>query len=161
MGIVALVAVGCGGSSSSGGAAADFSGDYTVAVTNVSNACQFDTWTVGDTTSGVPFTVTQSGSEVTGVIGGLAKAYYDVALGSDTFTGTGSGNHVKLVIHGTNSFKKNKCTYTVIATLDGDLSADALAGQIAYTAATNGSPDCAPLGACSSVQKFSGSRPPK
>ncbi len=156
-----LAAAGCS-SSSSGGTTTDFSGDYTVAVATDNNDCQFSGFTAGDTASGVPFTVTQSAADVTGVIGGsLAKVYYDVALGSHTFTGLASDNHVSMVIHGTNSFKQQSCTYTVIATLSGTLSGDSLAGQIAYSAATNGSADCAPLGACSTLQSFNGSRPPK
>ncbi len=42
------------------------------------------------------------------------------------------------------------------AVIDGDI----LTGQINYTSATNGNPDCAGITGCRSFQDFNGTRPP-
>lgn len=158
--LLPLLGIGCSGSNFTS-SPADFSGDYTVAVTNVSNGCQFGFWTVGQQVTGVPITVTQSGSNVTAVVSGVAALYYDTALGSATYTGTAAGDQLSLTIDGNKQFPKGNCTYTVIATLKAKLTGDSLSGTIDYTAATNGASDCPPLGSCASAQKFNGSRPPK
>ncbi len=89
--LVGLAVAGCSGSSTSSSPPADFSGDYSVAITNGQNGCNFKTWTVGSSSNGTPVTITQNGSSASASVGGVAGGYYDVILGSHVFSGTVSG----------------------------------------------------------------------
>jgi hypothetical protein len=140
---------------------ADVAGDYTLSITNGSNGCGLDNWTEGDTSTGIPFTVTQSGSQVTGTVGGTSGLFFDLWLGGRVFTGTVEENTVHLSLYGTAAKQQGNCTYTVNATVSAVSSGDVLQGQIRYTAATNGNPDCASLEGCVSSQSFNGTRPPQ
>jgi len=158
--VVAAVAwMGCG-DDDEGGHAADFAGDWTLAITNGDNGCAFDNWEVGNTASSIPFTITQSGVDVTGNVGGLAGTYLDVVLGSHTFTGDVAGSNALMTLYGSRSGSQGNCTWTVNATVDADIDGDVIIGTIDYTIATNGNPDCASLEGCHSVQDFNGTRPP-
>lgn len=139
---------------------ADFRGDYTIALTNGDNGCGFANWTEGDTATGVQFTITQEGSAITGIIGGGTGWWATVVLGDDTFTGTVDGDSTTMTLYGTNSAQQSGCTYTVNATMNGDLDGDYLSGTIDYRASTNGSPDCGTLENCLTRQMFNGTRPP-
>ncbi|HEY3352480.1 MAG TPA: hypothetical protein VGQ83_04475 [Polyangia bacterium] len=154
--VVALCTAACGDD-----APAAVAGDYTLSLTNHENGCAFQSWQEGDTTTGVPFTITQSGSSATGTIGGAAGVYVEVLLGSKAFIGSVSGDALHLVLHGTRAFNEGACTYTVTGTADATLAQDVLQGSIVYTTATNGSPDCAALASCHATQVFNGTRPPQ
>jgi hypothetical protein len=140
---------------------ADVAGNYTLAITNGDNGCQFMNWTVGNQATGITMTITQMGSDITSatVMGG-AGLVLDAVLASHTFTGSVTGNDLDLKIIGSRAFTQNGCTYTVTAHATATLSGDALSGQIDYTTATNHSPDCGTLESCHSVQQFNGTRPP-
>lgn len=160
-GVVGLVLLpGCG-SDSFNTPPADFSGTYSVAVTNGANGCNFQNWTVGENAANTPVTITQDGSNVTADVGGVPAIYYGLILGGHVFQGTVSGHSMSMSIHGTPSFKQGNCTYTVIATLTGKLDGNSISGNIDYSAATNGGADCGALDKCASTQSFAGSRPPK
>jgi len=150
---------GCGGDGS-GGPAADFAGDWTLAITNGDNGCDFANWQVGNTATAIPFTITQSGVDVTGNVGGLAGTYLDVVLGSHTFTGDVVGSNAQMTLFGSRSASEGNCTWTVNATVDADIDGDVVVGTIVYTTATNGNPDCASREGCETVQDFNGTRPP-
>ena len=152
---IALCVAGCGDSSP-----ANVAGDYTLSLTNHENGCNFQTWTVGETTQGLPFTIVQNGTAVTGVIGGVAGDWVRLILGSDAFAGSVDGQALHLVLNGTRAYTEGGCTYTIIGTADAELAGDVLAGSIVYTTATNGSPDCGALAGCESIQVFNGTRPP-
>jgi len=138
----------------------DFAGDYTIAVTNHDNGCGFQNWTVGDSSTNIPLTVTQSGSDVTAILEGVVGTWVETILGERTFTGSASGHEMDVTLHGTRSYTQSNCTYTVNAHAVATLSGDTLAGTIGYTPSTNGSPDCGAIEGCVSTQAFNGTRPP-
>ena len=155
--LFAVLTLGCGNDDDE---PADFRGAYTVAVTNRDNPCGFPAWTVGSTLSGVPFNVTQSGSTVSGDVGGFALPVYDGLLGSHTFTGTGSGNALSMGITGTaTQAEGTTCTFTVNASLAATLDGDTLSGNVTYSKVTKSGTCTNPT--CRSVQAFNGTRPPR
>ena len=142
------------------GSPANVAGDYTVALTNHDNGCNLGNWTVGNMLTNVDVTITQSGDKLTATVGGLAGAALDVGLGGHVYNGHVDGTDVDLDLFGTRSMNSGNCTFTYNSTIIGSLSVDTLSGEIHYTAATNGNPDCATLQGCLSVQSFNGVRPP-
>lgn len=154
--ILALIAA-CGGTD----APADVAGDYAVNTTNRMNGCMFDNWTEGNSTSNIPVTLAQSGSDVTASIQGAIGGYVEAIAGTRTFTGDVSGSHVLAELHGQRSATKDNCTYTVLVTMSANLSGDTLSGTLTYTALTNQDPTCGYLQTCESVQDFNGLRPPR
>ena len=149
-----LVLAACGGS-------ADVAGNYTIALTNRDNGCNFQGWTVGQQTTGVGVQITQNGSSVTAAVQGAGTIGLDAALGSHTFTGSVSGDKLDLSITGTRALSMGNCAYTYNAAIAATSSGDALSGRITYTAATNGNSDCATLQGCMTFQDFNGTRPPQ
>ena len=143
------------------GSPANVAGNFSVNLTNKDNGCNFTNWTVGNMTTGVPVTITQSGGNVTATITGPAGLYVGAVLGSATFTGTVSGDTLDLILYGTHSATMGNCTYTVNAELKGTITGDVLDGTIDYKSATNGSPDCGAVQGCTSEQAFNGTRPPQ
>jgi hypothetical protein len=139
---------------------ADVAGDYTLAITNHDNGCSFQNWTVGESSSNVPLTITQNGHDVTAILEGVTGVWVEAGLGSKTFTGDVTGNALEVTLYGTRSGTQGGCAYTVNATAYATLAGDTLTGTIEYTPATNGSPDCGALEGCVSEQAFNGTRPP-
>ena len=139
---------------------ADVTGLYTTAITNRENGCNFNDWQEGDTTTGIQITVTQSGASAEALVGGAAGVWMNVSLGSNEYAGTVSGDQVYLTLHGTKSATVGNCTWTINSTLTATLTGDVLAGDIRYSPATNGSPDCASIEGCVSRQEFNGVRAP-
>lgn len=105
--------------------------------------------------------MTQSGGSVAGTVGGTGGLFLDLWLGGRVYTGTVRGNWIHMILYGTKSNQAGNCTYTVNSTVVAEIDGDVLVGDILYTAATNGNPDCAPLEGCSSLQSFNGTRPPE
>jgi hypothetical protein len=139
---------------------ADVAGDYSISTTNRENGCNFNDWTEGDTITNVPLMITQSGESLTGEVSGAWGTWLDLVLGSRIFTGKVDGDEVDMTLHGTNSASDGGCTWFVNAHLTGTLSGDVLTGNIRYTPATNGHPDCSTIEGCVSRQEFNGTRPP-
>lgn len=158
--LLALLAAASACGDDGGGTPTDAAGDWTLAITNGDNGCDFDQWQVGQTASSIPFTITQSGADVTGNVGGLAGTTLDVVLGSHTFTGDVAGHNALMTLYGERSATSGNCTWTVNATIDADVDGDVMVGTIDYTIATNGNPDCASREGCHTVQQFNGTRPP-
>ncbi len=140
---------------------ADVAGDYSVALTNRENGCDFANWTVGDMSSNIPVTITQDGSSVSATVGGGGAVVLDLALGSHVYQGNVNGSHIKATIFGNRSATDGNCTYTYNSTFDADADGDFLTGEIRYTPATNGNPDCAAIEGCVNRQEFNGNRPPQ
>jgi hypothetical protein len=153
---ICLCLVGCGGS----GNVPNVAGDYSINVTNGANGCNYANWQSGSTASSIAFTITQSGANLTGVLGGAVATYFDLLLGSHTFTGGAEGSAVQMTLYGKTAAQMGNCTYTVNATLNGTSNGDFLSGTIDYTDQGNGNPDCASIQGCKSTQSFTGSRPP-
>jgi hypothetical protein len=140
---------------------ADIAGDYSVAVTNETNGCNFASYVVGNQSTGVTVTITQTGGSATAAVTGLGVFALDAVLGGHTFTGTVDGDAVNLSLQGTATMMTGNCAYTyngaIIATADGD----ALMGKLTYTGATNNNSDCGSIQGCVTYQDFSGTRPPQ
>ena len=141
----------------------DPTGDYQITIVNRENGCHFEGWTEGTTTPYVVLGIRKSleSPALTGEIQGLAGAWVSLVLGTMQMTGEVDGDEVTLTLHGTRQLVQNGCSYNVIGTMHGPLEGDFLSGDIDYTTATNGSPDCGDLQTCSSRQEFNGTRPPE
>src|SRR5689334_18211446 len=109
--VLASVLGACSGSdASTPQPAADFSGKYTVSLTNQANGCNYANWQVGQTAQGIPFDITQTGANVTGQVQGLANITFAI-LGIGALTGTASGGTASLSNVGTTSLKQGQCAY--------------------------------------------------
>jgi hypothetical protein len=138
---------------------ADVAGDYTTMVTNRDNGCNFGNWNVGDSST-ASVTLTQSSNNVTATVTGLSALVLDASLGGHVYSGKISGNTLDVTLFGTRSNTTGSCIYTFNSEIHAEVQGDILMGQIDYSAATNGSPDCTAITNCRSFQDFSGLRPP-
>lgn len=141
-------------------APADVSGEWSTNLTNGANGCMLGNWTAGETTSGVPMTITQSGSTVTADIGGLAGAALVVALGTSRLTGVVSGNTVDLHADGRPG-SEGACAYTGALDIQLQVTGDTLTGTTHWSYDANSSPDCGYRATCDSTQSVNGARPPR
>ena len=140
---------------------ANVAGDYTISVTNDENACMLADWTVGETTTNIPLTITQSGTAINGSITGLAGAWFDVVVGVHDFDeGSVVGNNITLTMHGTRAYNSGGCTATLQVDAAGTLMGDVLQGELRYSFNTNGSAECGVLNTCFNTARFNGTRPP-
>ena len=153
--LVVVAGVGCGEDDP-----ANVAGNYTIAVTNGVNGCNFPDWTPGQTTPNIPVTVTQDGDAATATVSGLSGVFVEARLGSRTFNGKVGSSSMRLELFGTRSTTQGQCAFTVNGLLRADIDGDILQGSITYTTATNHAPDCGALENCESVQAFNGTRPP-
>lgn len=151
--LVLLGLAACGGN-------ANVAGEYTIALTNRDNGCSLANWTVGNQTSGVPVSITQSGDNVTAKVNGTAGAVLGLFIGTSSFTGD---NSIDLNALGTIAKQAGTCTWTYNGEITADLAGDVLTGRIDYRAADNGNPDCTTMNihGCDSYQDFNGTRPPQ
>ncbi len=135
-------------------------GEYSVSAVYGENGCAFTDWPTGNALQNVPFTVTQTGAELTAELGGIVGGVVALIHGSNKYTGTLKGNSATLTIFGTVPQSKGNCTYTfnnvVVATFSGDF----VTGRLSFTPAVTGNPDCAAV-ACESVMSVNGARPPR
>jgi hypothetical protein len=156
----ALSVIAAGVAACSGGnfqsTTANISGEYSVTLTNESNACMFTSWTNGATTQDVHVTFAQSGTTATATVDGVAAAVFDLVLGTATFQGSVQGDSFTLTAIGSNSAKDGMCAYTLKSTMQGSISGATIQGTVTYTETTNGSPDCGYRSTCSSVESFAG-----
>jgi hypothetical protein len=136
-------------------------GSYSVQLSNGSNGCMFQNYTVGSDTMNVPVTVTQNGSTATAVVSGVAGDYLNLVLGSDSFSGSVDGDSLDLTLTGTRALSSGNCAYTYNATLNASLVDNSLTGTVDYTADTNNGSDCGALVGCVTTQNLAGSRPPQ
>src|SRR5262249_48772367 len=97
-------------------------------------------------------------NNVTAVVAGLAGFALDVGLGGHSFTGKITGSDLDLHLFGTRSNTAGNCTYTLNAGIRAAVSGNTLTGQIDYTSATNGNPDCSTIEKCDSFQDLIGTR---
>ncbi len=135
-------------------------GNYTVALTNEDNGCNFQGYTVGAQSTGVQVAITQQGTNASADIMGGGGLVLDAVLGGHVFTGSVSGDALDLKLQGTHANTTGNCTYTYNGEIKATLMTDTLTGRISYTAATNGNSDCASIQGCVTFQNFNGTRPP-
>ena len=140
---------------------ADVAGDYSMAITNGQNGCNFDNWTMGDSSTDIGVTITQNEDIASAEVRGLVGGFLSLWLGSNLFRGEVSGSSLALTLFGTTSRTQGSCSYTINSELDATLDGDLLHGRLYYHSSTNGSPDCGVLEGCVSVQDFNGTRPPR
>ena len=137
-------------------------GAFTIALTNDVNDCQLANWTQGNTSSGIPFDITQNGTSVVGKVGAGAGLVMAVWLGSAQFGGTVTGSDIVLTNLSNKPAKDGTCDYNTQAKITGTLNGDVITGNITYSYipanGTGGS--CGFRNTCTSVQKFNGTRPP-
>lgn len=134
-------------------------GSWTTNLTNGANGCMFDNWTVGDTTTGVPVTITQDGSAVTLVVTGAYATGLDIVIGAHTFDGAVDGNEVNARLTG-RAGSTGGCAYTTVGDLQGTISGDTITGNLVWSFDTNSSADCGMYATCESLQAMNGTRPP-
>lgn len=140
---------------------ADVSGEYSASITARDNGCNIANWTVGNTATAIPVTITQMDGSASADIGGLARIALDLSIGGHVFTGDVDGSSFELRVIGTRAQNMGNCTYTFDGELDGKISGDSISGRLNFTTATNNNSDCATLKACVSFQEFAASRPPR
>jgi hypothetical protein len=143
------------------GGPANVAGDWHIDLTNRDNGCMLGNWTVGDTASGIPVTITQASGDATADVGGLARAALDAGLAGHVFTGPVDGSDIDLQLFGMRSLNQGNCAFTYNAEIFGTVSGNTMTGEVHYTAATNNNPDCSTLQGCLSVQEFAGARNPQ
>lgn len=143
-----------------GCAPADVAGGYTVNVTNGANDCEVMNWTVGDSASAIPMTITQDEGTVQAVVMGAAAIYLNLVAGSATFNGDVAGDRIAASLIGDNPQRQGECTFTYTVDMDATVSGDVIEGDLTYRAVTNGHPDCGILETCQNRQSFNGTRPP-
>lgn len=136
-------------------------GTYTINVTNKTNGCNFQNWTVGDSATNIGVVINQQGSSANADVMGATRVYLDLVLGSHVFNGSVDGNDLDLKIAGTRSGTMGNCTLTIDAELLATLNGDVLTGRINYHYHGNGNTDCAPYDGCTSYQDMNGTRPPQ
>jgi len=134
-------------------------GDYAVMLTNRDNGCNFMNWTAG-TNSNATVTLTQDANDITANVTGLGGFALDLVLGGHAYTGKINGGDLDLNLLGVRSNTSGNCTYTFNSEIRAVIDGDILTGQINYTSATNGNPDCSAITGCRSFQDFNGTRPP-
>jgi hypothetical protein len=132
-------------------------GDYALTITNRANGCGLPSWTV-DATSNVMVTLTQDDANVTAIVTGAAGFALDLGFGSHSYSGKVRGGDLDLRLFGTRSNTMGNCTYTLNSEIRALLTGDMLAGEIDYTSATNGNPDCGGIENCISRQDLGGTR---
>jgi hypothetical protein len=154
-----VLACGCGGDDDDA-PPVDVEGMYTVATTNGPNDCALMSWTPGESSMGIPVTITQSGADFTADVGGAARVGLDLSIGAHVFSGRVSGNRLTATLVGTRPYSAGACTSTLNAELEATLTGDVLEGVIHYDPQTNGAADCGVLNSCENDQDFNGTRPP-
>ncbi len=137
----------------------DFSGAYSVAVTNGKNGCGFADWGVGDSNANIALTVSQKDSAVTATVDGIPGALLGLLHGTNMYVGNSNGHDLTMWIDGTIATSQGNCTFTWSNDASATLHGDFIEGKIVYSRAHNGNPDCVPL-TCETIQQFNGTRPP-
>ncbi len=137
----------------------EFKGNYSITVTNGANGCGFADWNEGQANVNIPLSVVEKGSnDLTATVEGIPGALLGLLHGSNVFTGRSRGNQLEMWIDGTIPGTQGNCSFTwsndATATLDGDY----LSGELVYSRAHNGNPDCTAL-TCTTIQVFNGTRP--
>ncbi len=152
---------GASGGTDSGEPPENVEGEYTVALTNRKNTCasMSEGWVEGAMSTGIPFVITQDGVELQAETMGVAAIGFVLLTGTNLFEGEIHGSHFVLVNYGTKTNTVGNCTYTINATVEGDVHGDSIAGTLIYAPAISNNPDCAEYD-CAVNHDFSGSRPP-
>jgi hypothetical protein len=135
-------------------------GNYTAALTNGTDGCSIG-WTVGMQTT-APFTVTQTESDITVTVTGVAQFFLSGLLGTNTFSGGVDGDDVSAsaIEVARPPQTSGGCMFTYEARIVASQSDDTMKGRVEYRASTNDHADCGSRQDCVSRQDFNATRPP-
>lgn len=162
----ACLALGCGGDDASPNAPpnvetpANLAGDYSVDLTNEYNDCatMVMKWMDGAVSEDVPFSITQNGVHVSAETMGAPAIAFLLLTGTLPFEGEIHDSHFILVNTGTKLYDFDACSYTINATVEGDLDGDTITGTLVYSPVVGDDPACHDY-ACRAEQSFIGTRP--
>ena len=141
---------------------ADIAGDYLVDLVSLDNDCETMSmnWMEGGVAEDVPFSIAQSGVHISAeTMGGAAIAFLALT-GSISFEGEIHASHFLLVNTGTRVYDFGDCSYTINATVEGDLDGDTITGTLVYSPVIGNNPACEAY-SCRAEQSFTGARPAK
>src|SRR5215831_1650477 len=110
-----LVLAGCGSD-------ANVAGNYSLAITSGASTCPIQGWRPGNMTVGTALTVMQSGANITAQVAGGGGLMLGALVGSNTLTGTVSGDEMSLTLHGTRTFTQMTCSFTYDVNVQARLS---------------------------------------
>jgi len=139
----------------------DVTGDYTLAITNGANGCEFANWTEGAQSTGVVVKLRQMGSQFTAELTGIVRVYVELIIGSYIFAGDVTGANFDATLAGTRELmdEGETCRYRVNADIEGSLVRDTITGMLIYRVViVTPAADCPPSD-CTSVASFNGVRP--
>ena len=136
----------------------DFSGDYTVVVTNGQNGCGFANWTPGQMSGAIPLKITQTMDQVVVEVGGLTGDLLNLVCGSKQLAGTVHQGAIDVSLICPKQSMQMMCMFHYVAHAHATLNGNHITGTIDYTTVTNHSPDCGQLENCRSTQTFTGNR---
>jgi hypothetical protein len=147
----ALALAGCSDNELDREVTVDVSGSWGGTVRNESNSCpgQFN---VGDTTT-IQVTITQDNSKVNLKVEGGVGFLVQLALGSNEFQGTQTGDKIDVSLLGSRQQTEGTCTYTYTANLVGRVQGQQMTGTVTYKPNPR-TGDCSAIASCSRVQSF-------
>jgi hypothetical protein len=141
-------------------------GLYSVTIVDGTNPCQLPGWTERQTAQGVSLSFSQdptNNANISAVVGGDAGAYVAALTGTTQLCGILGGNQASLATGSCADAGPTDaathidgCTFGVTATLSANFQSDTVQGTVSYGVSTASGPSCSSLGACQSVQAFSG-----
>ncbi|MFO0558066.1 MAG: hypothetical protein U0269_08600 [Polyangiales bacterium] len=137
-------------------------GTYSGAVTNRDNGCMLSNYNVGDMTSGINMVVTQSGSDVTVDVQGLAGVALSLFTANpDPMRGTATPVGFSVSKIGRNGTTSGDCTYNTVVEANGTLNGDSLSGTVTYRYQVTNAAACGFRATCRTEQSFAFVRPPR
>jgi len=141
-------------------------GIYTVSIVDGANPCSLPGWTERQTAQGVSVSFSQdptNNANISAVVSGDAGAYVATLTGTTQLCGILGGNQATLATGScadagaTDAQARiDGCTFGVTATLSANFQSDTVQGTVSYGVNNPNGPACSSLGACQSVQAFSG-----
>jgi hypothetical protein len=141
-------------------------GLYAVSIVDGANPCQLPGWTERQTAQGVPLAFSQdptNNANISAVVSGDAGAYVAALTGTTQLCGILGGNQASLATGScadagpTDAQARiDGCTFGVTATLTANFQSDTVQGTVSYGVNNPKGSACSSLGACQSIQAFSG-----
>lgn len=126
-------------------------GTWGGSVRNDSNSCP-GAFTVGETTT-IEVAIAQSGPKVDVKIQGAVGFFVGLALGSNTFSGSLTGDKIDASLIGDRKQIEGSCTYTYTGNLVGRVEGQRMLGTVTYKPNPS-SGDCSAIESCTRVQSF-------
>jgi hypothetical protein len=162
--LAAFAAVAC--SAASIATEPNVGGVYSVSIVDGANPCSLPGWSERQSAQGVSIHFAQdptNNANISAVVGGDAGAYVAALTGTAQLCGTLGGNQATLATGSCADAGATDaaahidgCTFGVTATLSANFQSDTVQGTVTYGVNNPNGPKCSSLGACQSVQAFSG-----